>query len=164
MDIQQCWSSYLKADQLLEQGYLNEAHQLYASVLEYLPTHIHNALDYEQLKPCQFQNLLVGARNCAIAQSEILNKLGKQEQAFEVIHQSYALMQFLSLESMPLVQACAEIIEANSCTLLRTMEAFCFAQRSAKWQLEFETIKQAHYQFARLKVYTVPHNASYPHH
>lgn len=111
MDLQQCWTHYLKAEQLLEQGHWPEAHYLYDQVLCHLPTHIQSALDCKDTKPCQFSCLLTGLRDAAVSQSEILNKLGQHDRAFELLNQSYALLQFLSIESADLVKATYHILD-----------------------------------------------------
>lgn len=77
-------------------SFLPEAHRLYEDVLNHLPNHIHSALENEQTKPCQFVCLVSGLRDASVAQSEILNKLGMQQEAFSALNQSYALLQFYS--------------------------------------------------------------------
>lgn len=154
MDLQQCWTHYLKAEQLLEQGHWPEAHYLYDQVLCHLPTHIQSAVDCKDTKPCQFSCLLTGLRDAAVSQSEILNKLGQHDRAFELLNQSYALLQFLSIESADLVKATYHILDKNSEELLQHMAAFCSAQRNAQWMLEFERVQRAHHHFASLKAHS----------
>ncbi len=151
MDLQQSWAHFLKAEQLLDQGHWPEAHYLFDQVLSHLPGHIQNALDQQELKPCQLACLLSGLRDAAVHQSEILNKMGAQQQAFQVLNQSYALVQFISIEPSPLVAACADTLHTHSEDLLRHLGAFCAAQRNAQWMIEFEQIEQAHHHFASLK-------------
>lgn len=153
MDLQQCWSHYLKAEQLLEQGHWPEAHYLYDQVLSHLPGHIQSAICCDDTKPCQFSCLLTGLRDAAVSQSEILNKMGQHQQAFDLLNQSYALLQFMSIEASDLVKATHHILEQNSEELLRHMGAFCTAQRNAQWMLEFEHVQKAHHHFATLKSY-----------
>lgn len=153
MDLQQCWTHYLKAEQLLEQGHWPEAHYLYEQVLGHLPSHIQSAIHNEGTKPCQFSCLLTGLRDAAISQSEILNKMGQYQQAFDLLNQSYALLQFLSIESCELVRATHHVLDRNSEELLRHMGAFCSAQRNAQWLLEFEHVQKAHHHFSALKTY-----------
>ncbi|AIS57297.1 hypothetical protein ABF162_18100 [Vibrio coralliilyticus] len=153
MDLQQCWTHYLKAEQLLEQGHWPEAHYLYDQVLHHLPTHIQSALSDDQTKPCQFSCLLTGLRDAAVSQSEILNKMGQHQNAFDLLNQSYALLQFMSIESAELVQATHHVLDKNCEDLLRHMGAFCSAQRNAQWMLEFEQVQKAHHHFSALKSY-----------
>ncbi|KOO04168.1 hypothetical protein [Vibrio nereis] len=153
MDLQQCWTHYLKAEQLLEQGHWPEAHYLYDLVLSNLPSHIQCAIENKATKPCQFSCLLTGLRDAAISQSEILNKLGQHQKAFDLLNQSYALLQFLSIESSELVKATHHVLDRNSEELLQHMGAFCSAQRNAQWLLEFEQVQKAHHHFATLKTY-----------
>lgn len=153
MDLQQCWTHYLKAEQLLEQGHWPEAHYLYDQVLNHLPTHIQSAMDSEETKPCQFSCLLTGLRDAAVSQSEILNKMGQHQRAFDLLNQSYALLQFMSIETSDLVKATHHILEKNSDELLRHMGAFCTAQRNAQWMLEYEQVQKAHHHFAALKTF-----------
>ncbi|WP_394145163.1 hypothetical protein [Vibrio atypicus] len=153
MDLQQCWTHYLKAEQLLEQGHWPEAHHLYDEVLNHLPHHIHAAIECNDTKPCQFSCLLTGLRDAAVSQSEILNRMGQQQRAFELLNQSYALLQFMSIEESELVQATHHVLEKNSEELLRHMGQFCTAQRNAQWMLEFEQVQKAHHYFSTLKTY-----------
>ncbi len=48
----------------------------------------------------QFVCLVSGLRDASVAQSEILNKLGLQRDAFSALNQTYALFQFCSLKAM----------------------------------------------------------------
>ncbi|MBU2899015.1 hypothetical protein [Vibrio hepatarius] len=151
MDLQQCWTYYLKAEQLLEQGHWPEAHHLYDQVLTHLPSHIHSALNDNQTQPCQFGCLLRSLRDAAISQSEILNKMGQYQNAFDLLNQSYGLLQFMSIEPTELVEATHSILDKSCNDLLLHMGAFCSAQRNAQWMLEFELVQKAHHHFSALK-------------
>ena len=153
MDLQQCWTYYLKAEQLLEQGHWPEAHHLYDQVLTHLPNHIHSALNDDQTQPCQFSCLLRSLRDSAISQSEILNKMGQYQNAFDLLNQSYGLLQFMSIEPIELVEATHSILDKSCNDLLSHMGAFCSAQRNAQWMLEFEQVQKAHHHFSALKSY-----------
>ncbi|KXO07985.1 hypothetical protein AKG98_2027 [Moritella sp. JT01] len=152
MELQQCWMRYLRAEELMEQGHWPEAHQLYGEVLDNLPMHIHQALENEHIKPCQFSCLLLGLRDATVAQSEILNQMGQQQRAFSTLNQSYALFQFISLETSDLVQRTMTLIDNKSEDILRHMGAFCHAQHDDQWMLQYEHIKKAHHHFAKLRV------------
>lgn len=154
MDLQQCWTHYLKAEQMLEQGHWPEAHYLYDQVLNHLPNHLQTALGDNSIKPCQFSCLVTGLRDAAVTQSELLNKMGQQQQAFELLNQTYAQLQFVSLETCELVSATHSTIEKHCDDLLRHMGAFCSAQRSAQWMLEFEQVQKAHHYFSNLKIHS----------
>ncbi|MGY3571281.1 hypothetical protein [Vibrio paucivorans] len=151
MDLQYCWASYLKAEQLLEQGHWPEAHRLFEEVLQHMPTHIQQAMEDEETKPCQFVCLVSGLRDAAVSQSEILNKMGQQQQAFDTLNQSYGLLQFVSIEQTQLVQTTTSILHKHSEDLLNHMAAFCSAQRNAQWMLELEHVQKAHHYFTTLK-------------
>ncbi|MEF1289454.1 hypothetical protein [Vibrio sp. M260118] len=151
MDLQQCWTHYLKAEQMLEQGHWPEAHYLYDLVLTHLPNHLQDALTDTETKPCQFSCLVTGLRDAAVSQSEILNKMGQQQKAFDLLNQTYAQLQFVSIETFDLVRATQHVIHNQCEDLLRHMGAFCSAQRSAQWMLEFEHVQKAHHYFSTLK-------------
>lgn len=151
MDLQQCWTTYLKAEKLTEQGHWPEAHYLYDQVLNHLPTHLQEALLDDETKACQFSGLIRGLSDAAISQAEILNRMGQQRQAFELINQTYAQLQFLSIESFELVQTTLFVIQSQCEDLLRYLGAFCSAQRSAKWMLEFEHVQRSHDFFTNLQ-------------
>ena len=161
MELQQCWMCYLKAEKLMEHGYWPEAHQLYGEVLDHLPNHIHQALENENIKPCQFSCLLSGLRDATVAQSEILNQMGQQQRAFTTLNQCYALLQFISLETSYLVQRTMTLIDNKSEDILRHMGAFCRAQRDAQWMLKYEHIQKAHHHFAKLRVTADPRHATH---
>ncbi len=105
MNLQQCWTTYLQAEKLLEQGHWPQAHYLFEDVLHHLPHHIQHATHDENTKPCQMSCLIAGLRDAAVYQSEILNNMGQYQRAFEVLNQSYALLQFMSIEESDLVAA-----------------------------------------------------------
>ncbi|WP_440889501.1 hypothetical protein [Vibrio sp. WZ-1] len=151
MNIEQCWMRYLKAEQLMEQGHWPEAHRLYDDVLSHLPTHIHSSLENEQTKPCQFVCLITGLRDAAVTQSEILNKMGQQTDAFKTLNQTYALFQFLQLESHDLINRVNNLLSKQSEDLLAHMAAFCSAQRNAQWMIELDNVTRAHEQFLYLQ-------------
>ena len=130
MDLQQCWTTYLKAEKLTEQGHWPEAHYLYDQVLNHLPTHLQEALLDDETKACQFSGLIKGLSDAAISQAEILNRMGQQRQAFELINQTYAQLQFLSIESFELVQTTLFVIQSQCGDLLRYLGAFCSAQEA----------------------------------
>lgn len=161
MDLQQCWTHYLKAEQLLEQGHWPEAHYLYEQVLSHLPTHLQSALHDCNTKPCQFSCLVTGLRDAAISQSEILNKMGQHKKAFDLLNQTYAQLQFVSIEDIRLVQATHQILEQQCNDLLRHMGAFCGAQRSAHWMLEFEQVQKSHHYFTTLKAHNSAMESAY---
>jgi len=161
MELQQCWMRYLKAEKLMEHGYWSEAHQLYGEVLDNLPIHIHQALENENIKPCQFSCLISGLRDASVAQSEILNKMGQQQSAFATLNQSYALLQFISLETSNLVQRTMTLIDNKSEDILRHMGAFCHAQRDAQWMLQYEHIQKAHHHFVKLRVTSEPTHSTH---
>lgn len=162
MTLEQCWAHYLKAEQLTEQGHWPEAHYLYEQVLDHLPSYLQNALHDNTTKPCQFSCLITSLRDAAISQSEILNKMGQQKQAFKLLNQTHAQLQFLSIENDDLIQATQHVLHKQCDELLRYMGAFCTAQRSAQWMLEFEHVQKAHHYFSTLKQYHAvmeqPHN------
>ncbi|HHX8585595.1 hypothetical protein [Vibrio diabolicus] len=151
MNIEQCWMRYLKAEQLMEQGHWPEAHRLYDDVLSNLPNHIHSALENAQTKPCQFVCLITGLRDACVAQSEILNKLGLQHDAFSTLNQTYALFQFLQLENHELIERVGHLLGQQSEDLLAHMAAFCSAQRNAQWMIELDHVTRAHEQFLHLQ-------------
>lgn len=151
MELQQCWTRYVKAEELLQQGHWPEAQYLFKQVLDNLPSHVHKALEGEDTRPCQFVCLMAGVRDASISQSSILNSLGEQRQAFETLNQCYALMQFLSLEQTRLVEVTYSAIEENIELVLRHMEAFCASQHSQEWTHHFNEIQKAHYHFSALK-------------
>ncbi|EIO5097321.1 hypothetical protein LQN35_002626 [Vibrio parahaemolyticus] len=151
MNIEQCWMRYLKAEQLMEQGHWPEAHRLYEDVLHHLPSHIHKALENDLTKPCQFVCLVSGLRDASVAQSEILNKLGLQRDAFSALNQTYALFQFLQLESHDLIERVGHLLGQQSEDLLAHMAAFCSAQRNAQWMIELDHVTRAHEQFLHLQ-------------
>ncbi|GAA5646618.1 hypothetical protein [Vibrio proteolyticus] len=152
MDLQQCWSSYLKAEQLLDQGHWPQAHYLYEDVLSSLPGHIQSALRSDETKPCQFVCLLSGLRDAAVSQSEILNRMGQHQRAFDVLNQAYALLQFIAIEPNALVRSTDSVLEKQSEDLLRHLGVFCSAQRNAQWMLEYEQVEKAHHYFTNLKL------------
>ncbi len=151
MNVEQCWLRYLKGQELLDQGHWPEAHRLFDDVMAHLPTHIQTALDDEHIKPCQFNCLLTGLRDCCIAQAEIFNKLGLQQDAFASLNQTYALFQFLALEQNSLIDSVQPSLSEHSEDLLAHMSAFCAAQRNAQWMLEFEQVSRAHQHFLQLQ-------------
>lgn len=154
MELQQCWTQYQKAEKLMASGQWPEAHCLFKQVLLSLPNHILAALEDKRTRPCQFVCLLGGITDSAISQSQILHKLGHHQQAFDILNQNHAFMQFLSLEQSDLAEVTRQVIQSNGETLLRHLEAFCSSQRSAKWMLEFSEIERAHYHYCAAKPYS----------
>lgn len=144
-------------DALFESGAIDgarplpEAHRLYEDVLNHLPSHIHKALENDLTKPCQFVCLVSGLRDASVAQSEILNKLGLQRDAFSALNQTYALFQFLQLESHELIERVGHLLGQQSEDLLAHMAAFCSAQRNAQWMIELDHVTRAHEQFLHLQ-------------
>ncbi|MGU3841764.1 hypothetical protein ACVZHT_08995, partial [Vibrio diabolicus] len=128
-----------------------EAHRLYDDVLSNLPNHIHSALENAHTKPCQFVCLITGLRDACVAQSEILNKLGLQRDAFSTLNQTYALFQFLQLENHELIERVGHLLGQQSEDLLAHMAAFCSAQRNAQWMIELDHVTRAHEQFLHLQ-------------
>ena len=151
MDLQKCWVGYLEAEQFLEQGHWSEAQRLYEQVLIHLPSHIYNALNNDTLKPCQFGCLIRGFTDAATSQSEILNKLGQYQKVFDLLNQSYALLQFISVESTQIVQDTKLILDDSCNKLLSHIDAFCNTQKNAQWIIEFKHILKAHHHFSVLK-------------
>ncbi len=92
-----------------------------------------------------------GLRDASVAQSEILNKLGMQQEAFSALNQSYALLQFLQLESHDLIGRVSQMLSKHSEDLLAHMAAFCSAQRNAEWMIELDHVTRAHEQFLYLQ-------------
>ncbi|HFG1615673.1 TPA: hypothetical protein ACGFX0_000513 [Vibrio cholerae] len=151
MELQQCWNSFFQAEQLLKQGHWSQAHYLLEDVLHYMPQHIHSAAHDEQTKPCQMTCLITGLRDAAIAQSEIFNNIGQYQRAFDALNQAYALLQFLSIEEIDLMRRLNTTLCQVSEYLLRHINAFCYAQRSAEWQLEYQQVEKAHFYFNQLR-------------
>ncbi|WED23965.1 hypothetical protein L3Q72_22300 [Vibrio sp. JC009] len=151
MKIEQCWSHYLKAEELTQQGHWPEAHHLYNKVLIHLPDHIQSAVTCDSTKPCQLLCMLDGFRNASINQSEILNNLGQGDEAFALLNQAYCYIQFLALESNVLLKAIKPSLYRHGEELFRYITAFCTAQRSATWMLELENIQKAHNHFYQLQ-------------
>lgn len=154
MELQQCWTRYLKAEQLMEQGHWPEAHYLYEDVLHHLPTHIQTAVNDHHVKPCQFACLLSGLKDAAVSQSQIYNQLGRPNQAFTSLNQSYALLQFLSIEPSRIIASVHSVLSKHCDDLLHHMAVFCHAQRDAQWLVTFGEIEQTHQQFNKLKIYS----------
>lgn len=103
---------------------LARSSSLYDDVLNNLPNHIHLALENAQTKPCQFVCLITGLRDASVTQSEILNKLGLQHDAFSILNQTYALFQFLQLESHELIERVGHLLGQQSEDLLATWRHF----------------------------------------
>ncbi|GLQ76339.1 hypothetical protein [Vibrio penaeicida] len=161
MDLEQCWARFVKAEELLEQGHWPEAQYLYNDVLEHLPIYVTQAAESEDIKPCQMSCLLAGLKDAAISQSEILNKMGQQREAFDLLNQTYAHMQFLALEQYDIVRAVEPTLIQHSETIFRHIAAFCAAQRNASWQLELDALQKAHHHFNQLKLYSERTSAVY---
>ncbi|MFG0607415.1 hypothetical protein KSS82_03745 [Vibrio mimicus] len=161
MDLQQCWNGFLQAEQLLKQGHWPQAHYLLEDVLHFMPLHIQNAAHDEETKPCQMACMLTGLRDAAIAQSEILNNMGQHQRTFDVLNQTYALLQFLSIEDAALMQRLNPTLCQISEHLLQHLNAFCYAQRSAEWQLEYQQVEKAHFYFNQLRN-SLSQSALYP--
>ncbi|GAL34210.1 hypothetical protein JCM19240_1118 [Vibrio maritimus] len=151
MNIESCWSRFLKAEELVNQGHWPEAYHLFDDVLSHLPFHIHTSLEETGVRPCQFSCMLTGLYDSAIYQSIILNQMGRQKRAFEVLNQAHATFQFLSIEDVQLVAATREVLDKHSDALLEHMGVFCSSQRNASWMLEFEYVQRAHHYFGNLK-------------
>lgn len=151
MDLNQCWSHYQKAEQLLEQGHWPEAQYLYDQVLSHMPTHIQNAAECSQTKPCQFVCLITGYRDATVSQSQILNRMGQYQAAFDCLNQAHALLQFLSIEQGDLIRATEHLITKASDDLLHHIGAFCSSQRNASWMFEYELLQKAQHYFDNLK-------------
>lgn len=151
MNLQDCWTSYLKAEQLLEQGHWFAAQHVFEQVLQYMPEHIQLALQDEDTKPCQFACLLSGLRNASVAQSEILNRMGEHNKAFDLLNQTYALLQFISLEASSLVRRNSRDLHKHSDAMLNHMTAFCTAHAGDQWTQELKQVQQSHLYFRDLK-------------
>ncbi|AOW84871.1 hypothetical protein [Vibrio mimicus] len=151
MDLQQCWNGFLQAEQLLKQGHWSQAHYLLEDVLHFMPQHIQSAAHDEQTKPCQMACMVTGLRDAAIAQAEIFNKTGQYQRAFDALNQAYALLQFLSIEEIDLMRRLNPTLCQISEHLLQHLNAFCYAQRSAEWQLEYQQVEKAHFYFNQLR-------------
>ncbi|BCL73484.1 conserved hypothetical protein [Vibrio nigripulchritudo MADA3029] len=161
MDLEQCWARFMKAEELLEQGHWPEARYLFEDVLDHLPSHISEAVESDDIKPCQMSCLLAGFKDAAISQSEILNRMGQQQEAFDLLNQAYAHMQFLALEQQDIVRAVEPNLIQHSETIFRHIAAFCAAQRNSEWQLELDALQKAHHHFNQLKLYSERTSAVY---
>ncbi|MGC9404377.1 hypothetical protein [Vibrio genomosp. F10] len=151
MNIQQCWRTFQKAQQLLEQGHWPEAHCLLEDVLHYIPFHINEALCKEEVEVCQFIALISTLRDASIAQSQILLKMGRQQCAFEVLNQSYCEFQFISIEECPLILKALSVLNKYSDDLVLHIGQLCVSQRSATWMLEFDTLQKSHHYFNQIR-------------
>lgn len=151
MNLQQCWSSYTKAEELLKNGHWPQAHYLFDDVLQNLPSHIQTTANDPDAKPCQLVCLISGLHDAAIQQAEILNNMGQQQRAFEALNQAYGLLQFLSIENNDLITTISSVLDKHSTDLLLHLSAFCLAQRDANWQLVYQNIEKAHLYFTQLK-------------
>lgn len=151
MDLTLCWNFYQKAEKLIHQGHWPEAYYLFEQVLAYLPQHVHDAATDQHMKPCQLACLIEGLTQCSLYQADILNNMGQQHQSYRLLNQSYALIQFLSLETSPIIASIANTLDQCSQSLLEQLQAFCHQQRSAEWQLEYVNIEKAHRYFTQLK-------------
>jgi len=151
MELEQCWNHYRKAEQLLEQGHWSEAQFLYDQVLVHMPSHIHDAVFNDDTKPCQFVCLITVYRDAAVSQSQILNRVGQYQAAFNCLNQAYGLLQFISIEQCEIVNATEHLLSQSSNDLLNHIGAFCSSQRSAHWMFEFELLQKAQHYFDTLK-------------
>ncbi len=151
MNLQQCWSSYTKAEELLKSGHWPQAHYLLDDVLQNLPNHIQHTANDPDSRPCQLVCLISGLHDAAIHQAEILNNMGQQQRAFDALNQAYGLLQFMSIETNDLITAVASVLDKHSTNLLLHLSTFCMAQRDATWQLEYQDIEKAHLYFTQLK-------------
>ncbi|MGC9423538.1 hypothetical protein [Vibrio sp.] len=151
MELKPCWSHYLKAKQLMAQHHWPEAHYLLIDVLHHLPKHLYDAAQNAQTKPCQFICLMTGLKESAIYQSDILSKMGQDQYAYQAINQTYALLQFLSIETSPLIRSVANVINTLCNELLEHIHRFCHNQRSASWRIEYQNVEKTHRYFTQLK-------------
>ncbi|MBA5763803.1 hypothetical protein H2O73_15670 [Vibrio sp. 404] len=151
MDLPQCWNHYLKAQQLLEQGHWPEAQYLYDQVLPQLPIHIQAAIADENTKPCQFVCMITTYRDAAVSQSQILNRMGQYQAAFDCLNRAYALFQFLTIERCELINSLEHLIAKSNHDLLNHIGAFCCSQRSASWMFEYELLQKAQHYFDTLR-------------
>jgi len=151
MKLEQCWLHYIKAEELIQQGHWPEAHYLYSDVLSHLPVHIQNAVNCERTRPCQLRCMLDGFRNACINQSEILNNLGRKEEAFTLLSHTYSYFQFLALESHVIVNTINPVLHNHSEDLFRYISAFCAAQRNADWMQELANVQKSHHHFHQLQ-------------
>lgn len=151
MNLKQCWNHYLKAEQLLAQGHWPEAHYLLTDVLHHLPKHLYNAAQSEQTRPCQLICLITGLKESAVYQSGILCTMGQDKYAYQALNQTYALLQFISIEGTDLIRSVAKVLNKHSNELLGHIHQFCHNQRSASWQLEYQDLEKAHQYFTQLK-------------
>jgi hypothetical protein len=87
--------------------------------------------------------------------------MGQHQQAFDLLNQTYAHLQFVSIESHDLVHATQRVIQIQCEDLLRHLGAFCSAQRNAHWMLEFEHVQKAHHYFSTLKQHNAALESSY---
>ena len=155
MNLQDCWTNYLTAEQLLEDGHWSAAHQVFEKVLQHLPQHIQTALTDEDTRPCQFACLLKGLKDASISQSEILNHMGEHDAAFDLLNQSYALLQFIYLEPNLLVKHSTQSLETHSDDLLKHMTAFCAAHEESHWARELQQVQESHHHFRNLTQHRV---------
>lgn len=151
MNLQQCWSSYTKAEELLKNGHWPQAHYLFDDVLQNLPRHIQTTAHDPDAKPCQLVCLISGLHDAAVQQADILNNMGQQQRAFEALNQAYGLLQFLSIENNDLITTISSVLDKHCTDLLLHLSAFCLAQRDANWQLVYQNIEKAHLYFTQLK-------------
>lgn len=150
MNLQDCWTNFLTAEQLLEDGHWSAAHQVFEKVLQHLPQHIQTALHDEETRPCQFACLLRGLKDATTSQSEILNHMGEHHAAFDLLNQSYALLQFIALEPNVLVKHSTQTLEKHSDDLLKHMTAFCAAHHDSHWAGELQKVEESHHHFRNL--------------
>lgn len=151
MKLEQCWQHYTKAEELIQQGHWPEAYYLYNDVLSHLPNYIHHAVSCPNTRPCQFACMLDGYRNACISQSEILNHLGRKDEAFTLLSDTYNFFQFLTLESCAIVQSLESVLHNHSENLFRHISAFCAAQRNSDWMQELANIQRSHHHFHQLQ-------------
>jgi len=161
MNLEQCWQIFLKAESLTEQGHWPEAFHLYDQVLASLPEHLTNAVSDQQTPPCQLVCIIRGLRDATVHQSEILNKMGQQKCAFDLLNQTYAQLQFLALEPSPKIEKLQRVLAMHSEELFTHISAFCIAQRNASWQMELSSIEKAHQSFTQLKSPSAHSQVSY---
>ncbi|USD66923.1 hypothetical protein [Vibrio sp. SCSIO 43136] len=154
MDIEQCWLRYIEAEKMSNAGYWNEAYHLFNLVLPRFPEHIQAMQESGEAKPCKLLCMFDGYRSSAIYQSEILNKMGSTQEAFDLLNQTYSFFQFLSLEPSNHINPIASALEQHSDFLFRHIAAFCHAKRDASWSIELEHLHRAHQQFHLLKNHT----------
>lgn len=152
MDLQQCWTKFLQAEQFMQQGHWSHAQYLFKEVLTDLPSHIEAALHDEDVKPCQFSCLLRGLKDASVFQSEILNKLGYHHQAYETLNTVYGQCQFWAMDDSEIISNVTNTLEECIDSLYSHLVAFFKSKKDEpEWLQHLEVLQRAHHNFGSLK-------------